>query len=727
MAKHKPSPFSFPDHAEAIRVGNFEDDLGLVSDVDLILEAIVERLDIKRSLFSKLDALMGPNTIVASNTSGIRIVDMLEGRSDKFQEHFLVTHFFNPPRYMKLLELVLGPRTRPEVVERIRHFGVETLGKGIVFAKDTPNFVANRIGAHALMVAVHEMAASKLQPEDVDAITGVPLGRAKSATFRTADIVGLDTLAHVVNNCYEGLPGDEDRDVFRMPASMNAMVERKLLGDKTGGGFYRKTKTGIETLDPTSLSYRAQAFDPKVKDQTKALAKQADVAERLRQTVASEGAVGAFAWNVLKRSLSYSAHRVGEICDDITAIDAGMRWGYNWELGPFEIWDALGFETTLKRMQQEGVELPESVLRMSQSGVTAFYQEGRVYDLTRGQYVPRPPDPREVSLPALRRGQTPVLRNGSAEAWDVGDGILAVTFTSKANTIDADVIQLLHDAVEKAEQDFQGLLLANEGSNFSVGANLFFVLMAAKQKQFDQVERIVDRLQQAVMRLKYAQVPVVAAPFGMTVGGALEICLGCDAVQAALETYAGLVEVGVGLIPAGGGCASLLWRALGSAPDGVKTDSYEYVTQVFKNIAMARVATSAHEAARFGYFRSTDGVSFDRSRQLYEAKERLLGLAKSGYHPPLKKSFRLPGESGIATLSMLINTMVAGGFASEHDALISRKLATVLCGGSGGAAREVSEQDIYDLEREAFMSLCAEPKTQDRMQHMLETNKPLRN
>jgi len=727
MAKHKPAPFSYPDHAQAIRIGNLEDDLGLVSEVDLIVEAIVERLDIKRGLFAKLETLAKEHTIVASNTSGLRIVDMLEGRSEQFQKNFLVTHFFNPPRYMKLLELVLGPRTSPEVVARIQRFGVETLGKGIVFAKDTPNFVANRIGAHALMVAVHEMEAQKLAPEDVDAITGLPLGRAKSATFRTADIVGLDTLAHVVNNCYELLTGDEDREVFRIPASMNAMVERKLLGDKTGGGFYRKTKAGIETLDLATLGYRPQAGDPKVKDQTKALSKQADVAERLRRTVASDGPVGAFAWNVLKRSLAYSAHRVGEICDDVTAIDDGMRWGYNWELGPFEIWDALGFEATLKRMQDEGVKLPESVVEMSRRGATAFYQEGRVYDLMKSEYVPRPVDPREVSLPRLRRGASPVLKNGSAEAWDVGDGVLAVTFTSKANTLDADNIQLLYDAVERAEQDFRGLLLFNEGHNFSVGANLFFVLMAAKQKQFDQIERIAHRLQQAVMRLKYADVPVVAAPFGMTVGGALEICLGCDAVQAALETYAGLVEVGVGLIPAGGGCTNLLWRALGSAPDGVKTDSYEHVTQVFKNIAMARVATSAHEAARFGYFKSTDGVSFDRARQLHEAKARLLGLANSGYHAPVQQKFRLPGESGIATLSMLINTMVAGGYASEHDALISKKLASVLCGGAGGAARDVTEQEMLDLEREAFMSLCSEPKTQERMQHMLETNKPLRN
>ncbi len=727
MAKHKPAPFSHPDHASAIRVGNFDDDLQIVAEVDLVIEAIIERLDIKQSLFEKLDALTRADTIVASNTSGIRIRDMLEGRSEKFQKSFLVTHFFNPPRYMKLLELVLGPNTSNEVVERIRHFGSEVLGKGIVFAKDKPNFVANRIGAHALMVAVHEMLKMGLEPEDVDAIAGLPLGRPKSATFRTADIVGLDTLAHVVENCWEQLTADEDREVFRMPDFVKSMIGKKLLGDKTGGGFYRKTKAGIETLDRKTLQYRPRGGNAKLQEQAKGLAKESDLPKRLRAAVQAEGPLGEFAWNVIERSLAYSAWRVGEICDEVTAIDDGMRFGYNWELGPFQIWDALGFSETVDRMAKDGISLPESVRRMRESGARAFYDGGRVFDLLQGKYVPRAADPREITLPALRRGEAPVLKNNSAEAWDLGDDILGVTFTSKANSIDADTIQMLHDATARAEQSFRGLLITNQGNNFSVGANLFFVLMAAKQQQYAQIEAMVSALQQAVMRLKYARVPVVAAPFGMTVGGGLEICLGSDAVQAALETYAGLVEVGVGLIPAGGGCANLLWRSLGSVPEGVKADTYEYVTQLFKNIAMARVATSAHEAQRLGYFRSSDGVSFDRARQLYEAKQHVVGLSRSGYHPPVKRSFKLPGESGIATLGMLINTMVSGGFASEHDALISKKLGTVLCGGAGGAAREVTEQDILDLEREAFMSLCAEPKTQDRMQHMLEKNKPLRN
>ena len=727
MGKQKPAPFSHPDHARVIRVGNFDDDLSIVSSVDLVIEAIVERLDIKRSLFEKLDALIGEDTIVASNTSGLRIADMLDGRSAKFQRNFLVTHFFNPPRYMKLLELVLGPETSREVVLRVEHFGREILGKGIIFAKDTPNFVANRIGAHALMVAVHEMQRAGLEPEDVDGIAGVPLGRPKSATFRTADMVGLDTLAHVVDNCREMLTQDEDREVFRIPDFVKTMIEQKRLGDKTGGGFYRKTPAGIETLDRGRMEYRARGGDSALQSQAKDLAKESDPAARVRKTVNTPGMVGEFAWSVLKRSLVYSARRVGEICDDIAAIDAGMRWGYNWELGPFQIWDALGFEETAARMEREGVELPDSIRRMRASGASSFYQQGRIYDLLTGEYTEHASDPREVTLPTLRRGGAPVLKNGSAEAWDLGDDILGLTVTSKANSIDADVIQMLEDAVACAEQRFRGLLLFNQGHNFSVGANLFFVLMAARQKQYDQIESMVERLQRAVMTLKFAQVPVLAAPFGMTVGGGLEICLGCDALQAALETYAGLVEVGVGLIPAGGGCANLLWRALGSVPEGVRVDTYEYVTQVFKNIAMAKVATSAHEAQRLGYFSSRDGVSFDRARQLHEAKQRLLGLSQSGYHPPVKRSYRLPGESGIATLTMLINTMLSGGFASEHDALISKKLAGVLCGGVGGAARDVTQQDILDLEREAFMSLCAEPKTQDRMQHMLEKNKPLRN
>jgi 3-hydroxyacyl-CoA dehydrogenase len=726
MLKGKPASFFHPRNARLVTVGNFDDDLERVAECDLVIEAIIERLDIKRDLFSKLEKLASDDTIIASNTSGLRIADMIEGRTETFRKNFLVTHFFNPPRYMKLLELVAGPDTAPEAMARVEHFGREALGKGIVVAKDSPNFVANRIGAHSMMVTIHAMLEHGLAPEDVDAITGPPMGHPKSATFRTGDLVGLDTLVHVVDNCHKVLTDDEDREVFKAPDYIRAMIENKQLGNKTRGGFYRKSKDGIETLDPKTGQYRPRGGDEAIKKTTKGI-RGDDPAERVRKLVATEGIVGEFAWKVLSRSLAYAARRVGEITDDITAIDAGMRWGYNWDLGPFEVWDALGFAETCDRMKADGLALPASIEKMRASGAKGFYDGDRVYDLGKGDYTARDADPREVTLEVMRRGDAPVLKNNGAEAWDLGDGVLGLTFTSKANSIDADNIQMLHDAVDRAERDFEAMVLVNQGEHFCVGANLFGVVMAAQQKQWDQLSQLVGSLQAGVQRMKYAVVPVVAAPYGMTLGGGLELCLGCDTVQAAAETYSGLVEVGVGLLPGGAGNLNLLWRAFEAVPEGVDIDPYAVVTQVFKNIAMAKVATSAQEAKEFGYFRQTDGVSFDRARQLHEAKQRALGLARAGYHPPVPRAYRLPGESGIATLTMMVNTLVAGGYASEHDALIANRVATVLCGGVDGAAGEVTEERMLELEREAFVSLCGEPKSQERMQYMLMNNKPLRN
>lgn len=726
LLKARPAAFFHPAHAPLVQVGNLEDDLERAAECDLIIEAIIERLDIKRALFERLEPLLG-DSILASNTSGLRIVDMLEGRSESFKQGFLVMHFFNPPRYMKLLELVAAPETSASTIERVETFGREKLGKGIVWAKDEPNFVANRIGAHSMMATMHLMLEKGLTPEDVDAITGIPMGHPKSATFRTADMVGLDTLGHVVKNCHEVLVNDEDREVFAMPEFLAGMLEKNLLGGKTKQGFYKKAKDGIETIDYNTLEYRPKAGDPGIKSTCKNLSKIEDVAERLRKTVASEGPVGEFAWNVLSRSMAYSARRIGEICDDITAIDRGMRWGYNWDMGPFETWDALGFAATYDRMVADGIALPASVKKMRESGAESFYKEGEVYSLLEGKYVAAPSDPREASLTVLRRGEAPVLKNAGAEAWDLGDGVLGLTFKSKMNSIDADVIQMLHDAASKAEESFSSLLITNQGEHFCVGANLMLVVMAAGQKQWDQIRNMVKSYQGATQRLKYSTVPVVAAPYGMTLGGGLELCFACDGVQAAAETYSGLVEVGVGLIPGGAGNMNMLWRALEGIPDGTEIDVSAFVAQTFKNIAMAKVATSANEGKEFGYFRHSDGVSFDRARQVWEAKQRCVGMANSGYHPPVPRAYKLPGDSGIATIGMLISSMVAGGFASEHDALISTKLAEVLCGGKGGASHLVTEDEMLDLEAEAFVSLCGEAKSQARMQHMLMNNKPLRN
>jgi 3-hydroxyacyl-CoA dehydrogenase len=649
LKKARPAAFSHGRNVALISIGNFDDDLAKVAECDLIVEAIIERLDIKRALFAKLDALLTGDTIVASNTSGLRIAEMLEGRSDRFRQHFLVTHFFNPPRYMKLLELVAGPDTADAVKARATRWGKDQLGKGIVWAKDTPNFVANRIGTHAMMASIHLMLAKGLAPEDLDNLTGAPMGHPKSASFRTADLVGLDTLAHVVDNCYRSLTTDEDREVFTLPAYVKTMVERGILGDKTKGGFYKKRRQG--RADARSQDRRVPGQGRRRGDHqgVQGPGKVEDVRERVKKLVATPGVVGEFAWQALSKSLAYSARRLGEICDDVTAIDDGMKWGYNWDLGPFETWDALGFADTTKRMKAEGIALPAWVDAMVAAGATGFYRERRDLVAHQGRYVARATDPREVTFDVMKRGGAPVLKNNGAEAWDLGDGILGLTFKTKANSIDADVIKMLHEATAKAETDFRGMVIYNTGEFFCVGANLFAVVMAAQQKQWDGLREMIHGYQYATQRLKYAKVPVIAAPYNMTLGGGLELCYGCDGVQAALETYAGLVEVGVGLIPGGAGTLNMLWRSLEAVPEGVEIDTQAFVVQTFKNIALAKVATSADEAKAFGFFRPTDGVSFDRARQLHEAKQRAIGLAGSGYHPPTPRSYKLPGESGIAT------------------------------------------------------------------------------
>lgn len=730
--KARPALFFSKERARLVSVGNIEDDMARLDDADLVVEAIVEQLGPKRALFERLAEAVPDDCVIASNTSGLRIADMTRGLPDSFRRRFLVMHFFNPVRYMKLLELVLGPDTAPDVVARVRSFGEDALGKGIVIGKDTPNFVGNRIGVHSMLCTIHAMLSEGLTPEDVDAITGEPLGHPKSAAFRTADIVGLDTFVHVADNCFASLTSDEDRSVFEVPAFIRGMVQKKLLGDKTKGGFYRKSASGaIETLDPGTLEYRPRGGDKEVRGVCKQIAQIEDVRARVRQLVLGDQAgtrAGLFAWKVVSRSLRYAAARVGEIADDVVSIDDAMRWGYNWELGPFETWDALGFEAVAERMAKDGLRVPPSVERMRASGAKAFYTEdGRVFDLLKGEYRKRDADPRTAPWAVLRRGGAPVLKNDGAEAWDLGDGVLGLTFKTKANSIDPDVIQMLSRSVARAEVDFRAMVIANRGEHFCVGANLFLVAMSAGSKNWQALREMVEGFQVACQRLKYATVPVVAAPYGMTLGGGLEVCLGAGSVQAAAEMYSGLVEVGVGLIPGGGGTMNLLWRALEGVPDGAAVDAYALVTQVFKNVALARVATSADEAKGLGYLRHEAGVSFDRARLLVDAKARAVGLAESGWHPPAPRAFVLPGESGMATLQMMIGTLVAAGQASEHDAKIATKLAEVLCGGVTGSAHEVTESEMLELEREAFISLCGEPKSQERIQHMLVNNKPLRN
>lgn len=726
LKKAKPAAFMHVRNTALISTGNFEDDLGRVAECDLIIEAIIERLDLKQALFEKLEKLAPPHAVIASNTSGLRIADMLVGRTEQFRKNFMVTHFFNPPRYMKLLELVAGPDTSAEARALAERFG-ETLGKGIVWAKDTPNFIGNRIGLQSMMTTIHLMLEKGLAPEDVDAITGIPMAHPKSATFRTADVVGLDTVGHVASNCYNTLTADEDRAVFATPPYIQQMIEKGILGDKTKGGFYKKQGGDLLTLDPKTGEYRAKGGDPEIAKAAKAVGRIEDPRERVKKLVATPGPVGEFAWTVLSRSLAYAARRIPEITDSIESIDNAMKWGYAWDLGPFETWDALGFAEATDRMKQDGVALPAWIEKMCAANATRFYDGNRIWDPQRGDYAARRIDEREVTWEVLRKGSGPVLKNAGAEAWDLGDGVLGLTFKTKANSIDADVIKMIHDAVDRAEREFRAMVIWNQGEFFCVGANLFAVVMAAGQKQWDGLREMIRGYQYATQRMKYSTIPVVAAPYNMTLGGGLELCMGADAVQAAAETYSGLVEVGVGLIPGGAGTLNMLWRSLEGVPEGVDIDTYAFVTQTFKNIALAKVATSAEEGKAFGYFRNSDGVSFDRARQLSETKARALGLANAGYHPPVPRAYKLPGESGIATLQMLVNTLKAGKYASEHDAKIAMKLANVLCGGTSGATHAVTEDEILELEREAFLSLCGEPLSQARMQYMLQHQKPLRN
>ncbi|MBS1118515.1 MAG: 3-hydroxyacyl-CoA dehydrogenase NAD-binding protein [Deltaproteobacteria bacterium] len=727
LGKAKPAAFMHARNAVLISTGNFDDDLDRVKDCDLIIEAIVERLDIKQALFAKLEKLAAPHAIIASNTSGLRIADMVVGRTEQFRKNFMITHFFNPPRYMKLLELVAGPETSGQTRATAERFGRELLGKGIVWAKDTPNFIGNRIGLQSMMTTIHLMLERGLAPEDVDLITGIAMAHPKSATFRTADVVGLDTVGHVAANCYQTLTADEDRAVFATPDYITKMIASGILGDKTKGGFYKKVGADLQTLDPKTGEYRPKGGDPAIASAIKAVTKIEDPRARVAKLVATPGPVGEFAWTVLSRSMAYAARRIPEITEAIEAIDNGMKWGYGWDLGPFETWDALGFKATYDRMKADGLALPAWLDKMSAANASGFYADGTIWEPTRGKYAPRALDPREITLEIMRKGGAPVLGNRGAAAWDLGDGVLGLTFQSDFNSIDANVIEMLHQSIDRAERDFRAMVIWNQGEFFCVGANLLAVVGAAAQKQWDQLREMIRGYQYATQRMKYSSIPVVAAPFNATMGGGLELCMGADAVQAAAETYAGLVEVGVGLIPGGAGTLNMLWRGLEGVPEGVDVDTYAYVTQTFKNIALAKVATSAEEAKAFGYFRQTDGVSFDRARQLHETKQRALGLAQAGYHPQIPRAYKLPGESGIATLKMMVNTLVAGKYASAHDGLIAMKLANVLCGGVSGSTHAVTEDEILDLEREAFLSLCGEPLSQARMQYFLMNKKPLRN
>ena len=723
--KSKPNVFVQSNAASIIEVGNFEDDMAKLKDVDWVIEVVVENLAIKQKLFAQVEANLTPGTIVSSNTSGLSLEAMCEGRGDDFVTHFLGTHFFNPVRYMHLLEIIPGPKTSTEVVDTMSHFVRRILGKGVVYAKDTTNFIANRIGVHGMMTTIHSMEELDYTVEEVDAIVGKPMGRPKSAAFGTADIVGLDTFIHVAQNCYDSLTDDPERDVFKCPSSITTMVEKGLCGRKAGGGFYKKEGRDLFAIDTKTLEYR-----PKVKPdfpEIKAAKKAGrDVGARLKALINGEGRAAEFAWHVLSRSLAYTANIAFDIADDIVNIDRAMRWGFNWELGPFEAWDAIGVKEGADRMRADGFTLPGWVDEAIAAG--GFYTDNGTSFFHQGAQQAVPTIPGSLNLGPIKSSGGVVEKNRGATLLDLGDGIACVEFHTKMNTVDADLATMLNTACDRVEADFDGLVLANEAEHFSAGANLMVVAMYAAQKNWTAIEEMIKGFQDVLQRITYLSKPVVSNPHGLTLGGGCEMAMAADRMLVAQETYMGLVEVGVGLIPGGCGTLNLLKRMLRPIPAKSNIDRLPFIQRVFENIGMAKVATGAGEVFNFGFATERDAIAINRDTRIADAKRMARYMADQGYTAPSPADYLvLPGQDGAAAIDLFVYGMKLSGYASEHDHLIAKKLGNVLCGGDADGRTPVTEQAILDLERETFLSLVGEPKSIERIQHMLTKNKPLRN
>jgi 3-hydroxyacyl-CoA dehydrogenase len=734
--KAKPAAFFSTDLSALVSVGNFEDDLAKLKDCDLIIEAVVENLQIKQSLYEKVEQHRRPGSIIASNTSGIPLSQLAEGRSEDFRGHFLGLHFFNPPRYMHLVELIRTEWTRPEVSCSMFGFLEQRLGKGVVVAKDRPNFIANRIGTFGALVTIQAMIEDGYSIEEVDKITGPAIGRPKTATFRTFDLVGLDVLALVVKNLGENLPEDTERAMFVMPEFARQMIERGLLGNKTKAGFYKKQKgedgkREIWTIDTATLEYRPAE---KVKLPSLEVAKNVeDTSERIKTLTWSSDRAGAFLWKTLSRTLCYAADRIPEIADMVVEIDRAMQWGFNWEIGPFEVWDAIGVEKSVAKLKEEGKSIPQNVQQMLDSGAKSFYKQDdgqRFYfDFPSGKYVPAVDPPGTIILKSLKDRAGVIRKNSGASLIDLGDGVAGLEFHSKMNSIGGDTLEMLKIALTEVEKNFLGLVVGNQGTNFSVGANLMLMLMEAQDENWEELDMIGRFFQQSVMSLRYSPKPVVVAPFQLVFGGGCEMVLHADRVRANAETYIGLVEVGVGIIPAGCGTKEMLVRALDSIPKDMKdADPFPFVKRAFETIALAKVATSAAEARSLGFLGPDDSISMNRDRLIADAKKEVIALAASGYQQPSQRTDILAlGNPALATLKLGVHMMKRAGYISDHDALIGEKLARILTGGDLNHQTRVSEQYLLDLEREAFLSLIGTRQTQARIAHMLKTGKPLRN
>lgn len=731
--KSKPSPIYHINFANRIKTGNLEDDISKVSEADWIIEVVVERLDIKKKVFDDLEKYRKQGTLITSNTSGIPIKLMSEGRSEDFQKHFCGTHFFNPPRYLRLFEIIPGPQTSEEVLDFLNEYGEKFLGKTSVVAKDTPAFIGNRIGIFSIMSLFHMVKEMGLTIEEVDKLTGPVIGRPKSATFRTVDVVGLDTLVHVANGLHQGVPNDERNDLFVLPDFINTMMEKKWLGIKTGQGFYKKVKkddgtSEILSLDLNTMDYReGKRASFGTLEQTKTIDK---VEDRFKILVEGKDKAGEFYRKNLSALFAYVSNRIPEITDELFKIDDAMKAGFGWDHGPFQIWDAIGVQKGIEMMKAEGYEPAAWVNEMLDSGNDSFYtvKDGNsyYYQIPKKQQTKVPGQDAFIILDNIRESRQ-VFKNSGVVVEDLGDGILNVEFRSKMNTIGGDVLDGLNKAFDIAERDYQGLVVANNGKNFSVGANIGMIFMMAVEQEYDELNMAVKYFQDTMMRMRYSSIPTVAAPHAMTLGGGCELSLHADKVVAAAETYIGLVEFGVGVIPGGGGSKEMTLRA----SDTYQKDDVELnrLREHFLTIGMAKVSTSAYEAYDLNILqKGKDIVVVNPDRQLAIAKQHALLMAENGYTKPIQRTdIKVLGRQALGAFLVGTDQMLAGNYISEHDKKIANKLAYVMAGGDLSAASYVSEQYLLDLEREAFLSLTGERKTLERLEFMLKKGKPLRN
>ncbi len=730
----KPPALFRPEVASLVSLGNFAENLSWVGEVDWIVEAVTERLEIKRSLFEQVQRHRKPGAIVSSNTSGIPIHRIAEGFAEEFRNHFLGTHFFNPPRFLKLLEIIPTPSTDPELIRFMSRFGEDVLGKGVVMCKDTPNFIANRIGTYGLCYTIKAMVEEGLTVEEVDLLTGVVLGRPKSASFRTLDVVGLDTFIHVAMNLFYGLVDDPERETFRLPDFIGSMTQNRWLGEKTGQGFYKRVRsksgTEIQYLDLLTLEYRAsQSPSFAILGKLKEIP---TLEKRIRKLVSSSDRAGKFFWKIISSTLCYAASRIPEISENIVSVDNAMKWGFGHQMGPFETWDALGVKTVVERLQQEGRAVPSLVEGLLAGGKKSFYKRRAGIHFhflpSRSEYVKEPQRHGIILLSSLKDRKKVIRENLGAALIDIGDGVACLEFHTKMNSIDANVLHMMHESIDEVSRNFLGLVIANEGDSFSVGANLYEVLAAARSGRWDAIGEGIRAFQNANMRLRYSEKPVVAAPHQRALGGGCEIIVHCDQVHAAAELYAGFVEVGVGLIPGAGGCKEMVLRAGDEAGSESDMDLFPRIRGVFELIAMAKVSSSALEARHFGILRERDHYTLNQAQRIQHAKNDVLSLVGEGYRPPAPRT-NIPvlGQPGLASLKLGLHMMERAGYITEYDKVVGTQLAIVLTGGAFLAVRKVTEQYLLDLEGEAFLSLCGQSKTQERMEYMLREGKPLRN